>query len=163
MIEPVVLKLIWVGTALVAYGLFRWRWLVATQEVVISAVQDAERWGRSPGASASAKDLVERFANVAYRPLATWCVALLVSVGVVVGVIRNLRRKGTAAPRTDAMDEEATMAFRLVVAVLMTSPIALALVAVVFCLGFLFQGSAKAVLGLVPEAAIFGPIHQPGT
>lgn len=163
MIEPVVLKLIWVGAGLTAYGLFRWRWLIATQEIVISAMQDAERWGRSPAASPTAKDLAQRFANAAYRPLATWCIALLVSVGVVVGVIRNLRRKGTSSHRTTAMEEEASMAFRLVVAVLMTSPIALALVAVVFCLGFLFQGSAKVVLGLIPEAAIFGQIHQPST
>ena len=163
MIDPVVIKLIWVGAALVAYGLFRWRWLVATEDFVISAVQDAERWGQSPGTSAFAKDLVERFSNAAYRPFATWCIALFVSCGVVVAVIRDLRRKHSASAQDDAADEEARMTFRLLVAVLTTSPIALVLVVVVFCLGLLFQGSAKAVLGLIPEATVFGWLRQPST
>lgn len=55
------------------------------------------------------------------------------------------------------------MTFRLLVAVLTTSPIALVLVAIVFCLGLLFQGSAKAVLGLIPEATVFGRLRQPST
>ena len=71
MIEPVVMKLIWVGGALLAYGLFRWRWLIAMQEVVVSAVQDAEQWARAPETSIPAKELIERLTNAAYRPFAT--------------------------------------------------------------------------------------------
>lgn len=159
MIEPVAIKLIWVGVAVVAYGLLRWRWLIATQDVVIGVVQDAERWCRSAGASATAKGRVERFASAAYRPLATWRIALLVSLGVVVAVLRRLR-KHTVPARTDATDEEALMSVRLLAAVLMTSPIALVLVAVVFLVGLLFHGSAKAVLALIPEATIFGRTSQ---
>ncbi|MDE0177196.1 MAG: hypothetical protein OXP36_01250, partial [Gammaproteobacteria bacterium] len=83
MIEPVVVKLIWAGAILAAYGFFRWRWLVAMQDFVISAMEDAERWAQSTTTSAFAKDLVERFSNAAYRPSATWRIALLVSCGVV--------------------------------------------------------------------------------
>ena len=162
MIESVVIKLIWVGVVLTAYGLFRWRWLVATQDFVISAVQDAEGWSRSRGTSATAKAQVEDLAKTAYHPLKTWRIAVLVSLGVVVAVIRNLGRKHTAAASTDAADEEARMTVRLLVAVLITSPIALVLVVLVFCLGLLFQGSAKAVLGLIPEATVFGRLHQRG-
>lgn len=121
MIEPVAIKLIWVGVAVVAYGLLRWRWLIATQDVVIGVVQDAERWCRSAGASATAKGRVERFASAAYRPLATWRIALLVSLGVVVAVLRRLR-KHTVPARTDATDEEALMSVRLLAAVLNDEP-----------------------------------------
>ena len=161
MIEPVAIKLIWAGAILVAYGMFRWRWLVATQDFVISAMQDAEQ--RLPKSSAIFKDLVERSSNAVYHPLATWWIAVLVSCGVVVAVIRNVGRRHSARRQYDAVDEEARMTCRLLVAVLATSPIALVLVIVVFCLGLLFQGSAKAVLGLIPEATVFGRLHQPST
>ena len=54
------------------------------------------------------------------------------------------------------MDDGSVVTLRLLVAVLTTSPIALLLVAASFCLGFLFRGSAKTVLELIPEAALFG-------
>ena len=164
MIEPVVIKLIWVGVAVAAYGLLRWRWLIATQDVVVGLVQDAEQWCQSPEASATAKSQVERFANAAYRPLATWGIALMASLGVVVGVVATVVRqlRGHTAPaRTDATDEEALVCSRLLAAVLMTSPIALLLVMAVFLMGFLFLGSVKAVLALIPEATVFGRMHQP--
>ena len=163
MIEPVVVKLIWLGAGVAAYGLFRWRWLIATQEFVIGAVWDAEQWARSPGASANAQGRVEYFANVAYRPFATCCVAVLVSLGVVVAVIRDLRHKDPAPARTKIADREALITFRLLVAVLATSPIALVLATLVFCIGLLFRGSVKAVLDLIPEAAVFGRTHQAST
>ena len=163
MIDPVLMKLIWAGIVLAAYGLFRWRWLVATQEVVIGAVRDAERWGRSPRASAPVKDAVEHLANAAYRPVATWGIAVGVSLGVVLAVIRELRGKHAAPAQTDTASEEALVAVRLLAAVLITSPIALLLAIVVFCLGLLFLGSAKAVLGLIPEATAFGRMRQPST
>ncbi|MDE0040355.1 MAG: hypothetical protein OXU77_22745 [Gammaproteobacteria bacterium] len=162
MIEPVAVKLIWAGAILAAYGLFRWRWLVAMQDFVISAVEDAERWAQSTTTSAFAKDLVERFSNAAYRPSATWRIALLVSCGVVFAVVRNLHRNSPPA-QDEAAEEEARMTFRLLVAVLTTSPIALVLVFVVFCFGLLLQGSVRAVLGLIPEATVFGRLHQPST
>ncbi|MDE0193687.1 MAG: hypothetical protein OXQ90_20240 [Gammaproteobacteria bacterium] len=162
MIEPVVVKLIWVGAILLTYGLFRWRWLVAMQDFVISAMQDAERAAQSTTTSAFAKDLVERFSNAAYRPWATWRIAVLVSCGMIVAVIRNLHRSSPPA-QDDAADDEALMTFRLLVAVLTTSPIALALVFVVLCLGLLLRGSVRAVLGLIPEATVFGRLHQPST
>lgn len=163
MIEPVAIKLIWAAAILVAYGMFRWRWLVATQDFVVSAMQDAEQRRRSPESSAIFKDLVERFSNAVYHPFATWWIAVLVSCGVVVAVIWTVRRKNSARAQYDAADEDARMTSRLLVAVLTTSPIALVLVVVVFCLGFLFQGSAKAMLELIPEATVFGRLHQPST
>ena len=164
MIEPAAMKLIWVGVALLAYGLFRWRWLIAMQEVVANAVHDAEQWGREPGTSAPAKDLIERLTNAAYRPFATWCVAAVVSLGVVLGVVRDLGRKRTAPAQADVVDKEAQVTLRLLVAVLATSPIALVLVTALFCLGFLLRGSAKAVIGLIPVATVLGGrLHQPST
>ena len=162
MIEPVVVKLIWLGVGLAVYGLFRWRWLVATQEFVISAVRGAEQWARSSETSTIAKDRVEHFANAAYRPLATLWVAVLVSTGVFVAVIRDLRRQEPASAGIEIADEEALTTFRLIVAVLTTSPIALLLATAMFCVGLWFRGSVKAVLSLIPEAAIFGR-HQTST
>ena len=162
MVEPVVMKLIWVGVAVAAYGLLRWRWLIATQDVVIGIVQDAERWSQSP--EATAKGRVELLAEAAYRPLATWGIALMVSLSVVVGVVgavaRHLRRH-TAPARTDVADQEVLIYFRLLAAVLMTSPIALLLVVAVFLMSFLLRGSVKAVLALIPEATMFGRMQQP--
>lgn len=162
MIEPVAVKLIWVAAALAAYGLFRWRWLVAMQEVVVGAVYDAEQWSRSAGTSASTKNMVERLTNVAYRPFATCGIAVLVSIGLIVGSVRGLREATPAS--TDAMDAEASMTLRLLVAVLTTSPVALVLVIIAFCVGLLFRGSTKAVLELMPQATVFGGrLHQPST
>lgn len=164
MIEPVVIKLIWVGVAVAVYGLLRWRWLIATQDVVIGLVGDAEQWCRSAEATATARSRVELLADAAYRPLATWGIALMVSLGMVVGVVATVVRhlRGHTVPaRTDTTDEEASVSFRLLAAVLMTSPIALLLVVAVFLVGFLFLGSVKAVLALIPEATIFGRMQQP--
>ena len=81
---------------------------------------------------------------------------------MVVCAVRNLRKR--PAIHTEAMDEEAEVTLRLLVAVLATSPVALVLVAAAFCLGLLFRGSAKTVLDLMPEATLFGTrLHQPST
>ena len=162
MIEPVAIKLIWVAALLTAYGLFRWRWLVAMQEVVVSAVYDAEQWSRSAETSASTKNLIERLTNAAYRPFATWGIAIIVAVGLIVGAVRGVRKRMPA--NTEAMDAEASMTLRLLAAVLTTSPFALALVAVAFCLGLLFRGSAKAVLERMTQVTVLGGrLHQPTT
>ena len=90
---------------------------------------------------------------------------MVVSFGVIFGVVRDLGRTQTAPARTDAMDEEAQVTFRLLIAVLATSPITLVLVSAFFCFGSLLRlrGSAKAVIGLIPEATVFGRLHQPST
>ena len=167
MIEPVAMKLIWVGVALMAYGLFRWRWLIAMQDIVVGAVQDAERWERAPQTSAPAIDLIRRLRNAAYRPFTTCCIAVVVSVGVVVGAARDLGRKPAVpaqAGATGVVNEEAQVISRLLVAVLATSPIALVLVTAFICLGSLLRGSAKAVIASIPEAStIGGPLHQSST
>lgn len=160
MIEPVATKLIWVGAVLVAYGLFRWRWLVATQGIVLRTVHEAEQWSQRTGTSAPAKSLVIRLTNAAYRPLTVWCIAVVVSLAVVVGAVRNLRKDATA--NTAASDDEPEVRLRLLVAVLATSPITLLLVAAAFCLGLLFRGSAKTVLELMPQTTLFRwQSHQP--
>lgn len=162
MTDPVVVKLIWLGAVLVAYGLFRWRWLVATQGIVIRTVQDAERWSQSRGASAPTKDLIARLTNAAYRPLAIWCIAVVASLGVLVGAVRGLRKHNAA--RSEAADEEAVVTLRLFCAALTTSPITLVLVAAACCLALLLRGSAKTVLDLMPAATLFGwRLHQPST
>lgn len=160
MIEPVAAKLIWVGAVLVAYGLFRWRWLVATQGIVLRTVHEAEQWTQLPETSAPAKGLVTRLTKAAYRPFTVWCIAVVVSVAVVVGAVRNLSKHGS----TDAAasDDEHEVPLRLLVAVLATSPITLLLVAAAFCLGLLFRGSAKTVLELMPQAILLRwQPHQP--
>lgn len=160
MIEPVVAKLIWVAAVLAAYGLFRWRWLVATQGIVIRTVREAEQWSQSPGTNAAAKNVVMRLTAAAYRPFAVWCIAVFVSVGVVNGAVRNLRKR--AAANTGAVEEEPLVTLRLLVAVLTTSPITLVLVAAAFCLGLLFRGSVKTLLELMPQTTLFaGRLHQP--
>lgn len=162
MIEPVAIKLIWVAAGLTAYGLFRWRWLVAMQEVVVSAVYDAEQWSRSVETCTSTKNLIERLTSAAYRPFATWGIAIIVSLGVIVGAVRGVRKRTPA--NTEAMDAEGSMTLRLLVAVLTTSPFALVLVAFAFCLGLLFRGSAKAVLELMTQVTVLGGrMHQPTT
>ena len=162
MIEPVAIKLIWVAVGLTAYGLFRWRWLVAMQEVVVGAVYDAEQWSRSVETSESTKKLIERLTSAAYRPFAIWRIAMIVCLGVIVGAVRGIRRRTPA--NTEAMDAEASMTLRLLAAVLTTSPFALLLATVAFCLGLLFRGSAKAVLELMTQVTVLGGrLRQPTT
>ena len=150
MSDPVLIKIAWAIGVAIAYGLLRWRLMVATHEFRVQAGREADRLAADPRVPRDTQAMLTRLADMAYGFFTPWLV-LLALIAAMTFPLRESRRAGIADDGEIAADVTGVK-LKLVVALITASPLACALAAVVLTIGLLLRGSVEALARSVAAA-----------
>lgn len=142
MTDDVIVKLIYIGVAVIGYGLFRWRLIAATQDFRIKIGIRADRWGQDERVDPQVRNALPVLADMAFRPATPW----LVLVGLINAMLTPVRKGHEAILAEIADDAEVAkeiirLRLGLLLALITTSPLALVLALAVLVVGLLIRAS----------------------
>lgn len=145
--DPILSKLVWVFSAVVVYGLLRWRLMRATHEFRIRAGADACAFSRNADATRAEGRVLAFLAEKAYRPTTPWLLVL----ALIGGVVRpNLGQRPVP-------HEVQQLNVRLFWALISTSPLASLLAAFVLAVALLWRNYTEVVRDGINAA--MGRVH----
>lgn len=142
MTDDVIVKLIYIGVAVIGYGLFRWRLIAATQDFRNKIGIQADRWGRDERVDPQVRNTLPFLADMAFRPATPW----LVLVGLANAMRTPVRKDHDAMLAEISDDAEVAkeiirLRLGLLLALITTSPLALVLALAVLIVGLLIRAS----------------------
>ena len=142
MTDDVIVKLIYIGVAVIGYGLFRWRLIAATQDFRKKIGIQADRWGRDERVDPQVRNTLPFLADMAFRPATPW----LVLGGLIIAMLTPVRKDHEAILAEIADDAEVAkeiirLRLGLLLALITTSPLALVLALAVLVVGLLIRAS----------------------
>ncbi len=154
MTEAIQLKIAWAIAAVIAYGLFRWRWMSATHDFRARVGREADRWAEDPRVDPKVRESIVLLADAAYRPATPWIILL----GVIVGMVSSPGRPHAVRLSDDpeVSRKLVVLKLKLLLALITTSPLAsmfavmFAVVAVVVAV--LAHGSFNTIRDGISEA-----------
>lgn len=142
MTDDVIVKLIYIGVAVIGYGLLRWRLIAVTQDFRIKVGIQADQWGRDERVHPQVRSALPVLADMAFRPATPW----LVLVGLINAMRKPVRKNHAAILAEISADAEVAQAIirlrlGLLLALITTSPLALVLALAVLIVGLLIRTS----------------------
>ena len=147
MIEPVLIKIVYVIAAVIAYGLFRWRLMRATHEFRVRVGCDADRLAADPRVDPKIRKSPSILADLAYRPATPWffLVGLVVAMFLPLCKLRPLNDVEVAA-------EIVRLKLKLFFASITTSPLACMFAIIFLIMGLLARHSVSTIEACMSSA-----------
>lgn len=142
MTDEVIVKLIYIGVAVIGYGLLRWRLIAVTQDFRIKTGVRADQWGRDERIHPQVRSTLPVLADMAFRPATPW----LVLLGLISAMLTPPRKDHNTILAEISADAEVAkeiirLRLGLLLALITTSPLALVLALVVLIVGLLIRTS----------------------
>lgn len=142
MIDDIIFKLIYVGIAVIGYGLFRWRLIAVTQDFRIEVGIRADQWGRDERVDPQMRNALPILADMAFKPATPW----LVLGGLINAMLMPLRKDHETILAEISSDAEVAkeiirLRLRLLLALITTSPLALVLALAILVVGLPIRAS----------------------
>ena len=142
MTDDVIVKLIYVGVAVIGYGVFRWRLIAVTQDFRIKVGIRADRWGQDERVDPQVRGTLPILADMAFRPATPW----LILVGLINAMLMPVRKGHKAILAEISDDAEVAkeiirLRLGLLLALITTSPLALVLAVAVLVVWLLIHAS----------------------
>ena len=150
MIDPALVKIVYILVAVIAYGLIRWRLMRATHEFRVQVGCEADRWAENPKVEPRIRTSLSGLADMAYRPLTPWAllIGLIVATFLPSGKFGDLRISDDEEVAKKVFELKLALFFALIAA----SPLACLLAAIVLAIGLLARSSVSAIRNSVSMA-----------
>ena len=151
MIDPALVKIVYILVAVITYGLIRLRLMRATHEFRVQVGCEADRWAENPKVEPRMRASLNHLADMAYRPLTPWAllIGLIVAMFLPSGKFGDLRISDDKKVAKKVVELKLTLFFALIAA----SPLACLLAVVVLAIGLLARSSVSAIRDSVSMAS----------
>ncbi len=142
MTDAVMIKIIYLGFAVVGYGLLRWRLMVVTQDFRIKIGKQADQWGQDGRVNPQLRAALPLLADMAFKPTTPW----LILSGLITAMLMPLHKDHEAVLAEISDDAEVAQKIirlkqGLMLALITTSPLAFVLALVVLVVGLPIRAS----------------------
>ena len=152
MVDPILIKLIWAFGAIVAYGLLRWRLMVATHDFRVRTGAKAHMLGQQADPQQPEGRRLVLLAESAYRPMTPW----LLAFSLLRAVLLPTSRRRPATPDAEAATAPQELYVRLFWALISTSPLATILALLILAMALLWRSLEALRDGIT---AAMGRVH----